>query len=361
MLAAMLAVMATSGCNTILEYPEGPGVDPTRPDGRLLLNLELDMEMGTLGEYEYDFADPSNPKTARVETTDVVDIMDYLNSVLSVDSHLRRFVINAYAPGDNSSCPAVLWSRTLTCDINADGAHTVELDVAPGDYRVVVWCDYLPRADANGHYYDASEFNEIILRDDNGHPGGNSYRDAFYGETAVKVGTSTEGAVIATALLKRPMARYTFVSTDLREFLDKAAAANRPNAEGGRSDAEALGDYTARLVYTRYMPCSFNVHTGRPADSRTGVEYRTPVSALDNDKAQLAFDYVFTNGSDTSVSVAMEVLHSDGTVVARMPQFDVPLRRSHHTVVTGKFLTTKSGGDIGVNPEFDGGFNIEIK
>lgn len=59
--------------------------------------------------------------------------------------------------------------------------------------------------------------------------------------------------------------------------------------------------------------------------------------------------------------MAMEIIHLDGTVVARIPQFDVPLHRTSQTYVVGKFLTTKSGGDIGINTEFDGEFNIVIK
>ena len=161
--------------------------------------------------------------------------------------------------------------------------------------------------------------------------------------------------------LVRPIANYTFVSTDLDEFLDTEMGRTGRNGAESPQQAPPLSDYTVRVVYTKYMPSSFNAHTGKPVDSRTGVEYHSLISVLDDKKAQLAFDHVFTNGSDTSVAVAMEVLHSDGTVVARMPQFDVPLRRSHHTVVTGKFLTTKSGGDLGVNPDFEGEFNIEIR
>lgn len=345
MFIMMIMVIALTGCDTILQYPEYPGVDPTRPNGSLELTLDFDCEFGMLGEYEYDYENPSNSLQSRSGRADT-------------ESHLQRFVINAYPAGDNSSKPVPVWSRTFTTAIEGNRSRTVGIELPPGDYRIVVWADYESKDSSTGNYYDAREFHEIILSNANGHPGSNHYRDAFYGETSVRVNTSTEESAQGKITLRRPMARYTFISTDLREFLDKEGSRTKG---GAHLPASSLADYKVRMIYTRYMPCSFNAHTGKPCDSRLGVEYRSVPEVLDTDKAQLSFDYVMVNGTSTTISVAMEVIHKDGTVVGRMPYFDVPLLRSHETIVTGKFLTTKSGGDIGINNKFDGEFNIEIK
>lgn len=340
-LAILFALMVLlTGCDTILQYPEGPGVDPTRPNGELMLDVHFNLDFEMLGEFEYDFENPMNIKPSRAELA----------------AHLQRYTINAYPIGDKTAKP--LATSTYRFDIGNDDVQVLPLELPPGEYRIVVWADYVRADDENHRYYHAEDFSEIILNNADGHPGSNHFRDAFYGETTVNVLTSTEETAYAHIELKRPMARYTFISNDLREFLDRETSRMRSVP---RLPESSLGEYKVRIVYTQYMPSAFNAHTGKPCDSRLGVEYRSLISAIDGDNAQLAFDYVFTNGSETSVAVAMEVIHQDGTVVARMPQFDVPLKRSHHTTVTGKFLTTKSGGDIGIDNKFTGEFNIEIK
>lgn len=150
--------------------------------------------------------------------------------------------------------------------------------------------------------------------------------------------------------MARPMARYRFISTDLARFM--GAVENR------RSDG--LDRYIIRMVYTRYMPCSYNMFTDRPADSWTGIDYISEIHPVSATEAELAFDYVFVNGSQTAVTVGVEVYDSDGALLAGVPAFDVPLKRSMETVVRGEFLTTRASGSVGVDPGFDGSFDIFI-
>jgi len=345
-LHAMLAVSVLTGCDTVLQYPEPD--KPIVPDTKLMLHITADMEFAFLGEFEYDFENPFNPTVN--------------SSRAGLDSHQLRYTVRAYDTKERASSPVPVATFRFTEPIGEIIDRWVSLDLDPGEYRLVVWADYVDNDSDDDKYYDTADFTEVILNGRDGHPGSNPFRDAFYGETNATVSQPGGPSTKASVLLKRPMAKYTFVTNDLREFLDRENARNRAGSDGRPpQQAPPLSDYVVRIIYTRYMPCSFNLHSGKPADSRTGVEYRSLISAMDEDKAQLAFDYIFTNGTETSVAVAMEVIHKDGTVVGRMPQFDVPLKRSHHTIVTGKFLTTKSGGPIGINPDFDGDFNIEIK
>lgn len=345
----LMIMLALSSCDTVLQYPDGEGIDPNHPEGKALLHITADMEFAFLGEYEYDFENPFNP---------VANI-----SRANIDSHQLRYTINVYDAKERAASPVPKTTLRFTAPIDQTIDNWVPLELLPGDYRLVLWADYVDSASDLDKYYDTSDFGEIILNNVNGHPGSNPYRDAFYGETNIHIGQPYEAETEASVVLKRPVAKYTFISNDLRDFLDKEASRTRENdgADKAPMQAPPLTDYTVRIVYTRYMPCSFNAHTGKPADSRTGVEFRSLISMMDDDHAQLAFDHVFTNGSETSVAVAMEVLYKDGSIVGRMPQIDVPLKRSHHTIITGKFLTTKSGGALGINPDYIGDFNIEIK
>lgn len=357
---AVLSVLLTS-CDTVLEYPRGNGYDPAHPHGKVILTVKTDLNFDFLGEYEYDFENPYNLQSpARAYAWMAADARHHI-----------RYTLKAYSVDDNSVSPVALETFIFTSPIESSFQETLNMELLPGIYRLVMWADYVDYGSTDDKYYDTTDFSEIVLNGNDGHYGSNVYRDAFYGETTLEVLTAIDPEVYAQIELRRPMAKYTFISTDLDEFLDsEKTRTGITKEESGRSlevpqgvsqSAPPLSNYSVRMVYTQYMPSSFNAHTGKPVDSRLGVEYQSQISIDEQGRAALAFDHVFTNGANTSVSVAMEVLHRDGTVVARMPQFDVPLKRSHHTVVTGKFLTTKSGGAIGIHPDFDGEFNIFIQ
>jgi len=37
---------------------------------------------------------------------------------------------------------------------------------------------------------------------------------------------------------------------------------------------------------------------------------------------------------------------------------EVPLKRSHHTIMTGMFLMSEASGGVTINPDFDGDHNL---
>lgn len=345
----LITMLAMTSCDTVLQYPDDEELAPVKPEKDIYLNITADVSYELLGVYEYDFENPENNAN--------------ILSRSSINEHQLRYVVRVFDASDKSISPTVKASYIYTSPIGAQIDETIKLELLPGDYRIVAWVDYVDINTKDDKYYDTSDFAEIKLISAKGHPGSNDFRDAFYGETYINIAPQEEETKRASILVKRPMAKYTFVSNDLADFLEKEFArinyASDPNR--GIQKTSSLSDYTVRIVYNRYMPYSFNTLTGKPADSLIGVEYYSPITMIDDNHAQLAFDYIFTNGTVTSVNVAMEVIYKDGTIVGRMPQFDVPLRRSHQTFVTGKFLTTKSGGAIGINPDFNGEFNIEIQ
>lgn len=358
-LAVVTILSIFTSCDTVLEYPDGSGIDPTHPHGKVTLSIKTNLNFDFLAEYEYDFENPYDLQARGKSQT----------WQAAAAPHQIRYVLKTYRVSDNSVSPETLETFTFTSPIGASFQEDLCIEVLPGTYRLVMWADYVDLGSSEDKYYDTTDFSEIILKEEEGHYGSNVYRDAFYGETTLEITEPMEN-VHAEIELQRPMAMYTFISTDLDEFLESEISRTREasvetrayyDAPEGSQPAPPLNDYRVRMVYTRYMPSSFNAHTGKPVDAILGVEYESQITIDEEGRAKLAFDHVFTNGVDTSVAVAMEVVHRDGTVVARMPQFDVPLKRSHHTIITGKFLTTKSGGEIGVKPDFDGDFNIFIQ
>lgn len=223
------------------------------------------------------------------------------------------------------------------------------LGLAAGDYTVKVWAE-LTESDGGRSYYDTDNFGEICLW--GAHAANTDYRDAFRGTAEITVEPHINVHVPDSSLIKmeRPLAKYEFVLTEMQSFL----AAN-----GG-----VIGDYEAVVYYTAFMPCSYNMFTDRANDSSTGVTYRSEIVSRGGDEATLGFDYVFVGVSETAVQLRMELRRkSDQSVVSRTEELRVPLLRGELTVVRGVFTTTSSGssGGVGVEPGFDGDYNIEIK
>ncbi|MDD6622868.1 MAG: hypothetical protein PUE90_09215, partial [Bacteroidales bacterium] len=107
-------------------------------------------------------------------------------------------------------------------------------------------------------------------------------------------------------------------------------------------------------------PCSFNMFTNKPADSWTGVAFTSRLIKINEQEAELGFDYVFVNGSEAKVSVCVEVYDSENNLLANINPIEVPLVRSQLTIVRGEFLTSKATGGVGIVPDFDGEYNIVI-
>ena len=110
-----------------------------------------------------------------------------------------------------------------------------------------------------------------------------------------------------------------------------------------------------------------NVHrlasafTDKPIDSRTGVSFDSKIPPTESGEASLGFDYVMVNGVESFVSVIVAVYDTDGQLMVTSDAGKVPTKRNWHTIVRGKFLTQTANSGVGIDPGFDGEWNIEIK
>lgn len=59
--------------------------------------------------------------------------------------------------------------------------------------------------------------------------------------------------------------------------------------------------------------------------------------------------------------LAAEIYDPDNELIGRVNTINVPTKRGRNTTVRGRFLTSKATGDVGIGPDFDGDYNIEIK
>ena len=119
-----------------------------------------------------------------------------------------------------------------------------------------------------------------------------------------------------------------------------------------------LGTY--RLTYEE---CRQIIDSMKFESDVFGVEkdgsFNSSINILETGEAELGFDYIFVNGTESIISVSVEVYDYDGNLLSRFKPVDVPIIRSHLTTVKANFLTSGTGG-VTIIPDFDGNFNIEV-
>ena len=105
------------------------------------------------------------------------------------------------------------------------------------------------------------------------------------------------------------------------------------------------------------MPDAYSMNTDKPVDSSTGVMFESTLRKLSESEASMGFDYVFVNGKKTTVTIQIGIYDNEGTQLSLTDPIVVPLKRSHHTILTGMFLMSEASGGVTINPGFDDDYN----
>lgn len=366
--AAACALLCITSC-AVHEWPE-----PTPAD--VIVNLDFDTQMP-----QYKVLNEEGTRASH-------DGRDYD----------IRYAIAAYRllpDGSYAEEPFLLkvFSKDEIEELNASFRFSID----EGSYRFYVWTDFVLAGTQSDYFYNTTNFRRISLQGT--HEGNNDFRDAFSGSADLKVirRGSKETPSTVTVQMRRPLAKFEFITTDLQEFITKtieamirkeeaeaAAKAGETKSEGGdnpeditptESDTKTDGDtktgdtktpvvdlekYTVVFFYSGYMPNAYNMMEGKPCDSATGVKFSSTISTIDNHDARLGFDYVFVNGEESSVMVTVALYDEEGTQLSISRQIEVPLKRSMLTTVRGSFLMQNTGGGVAIDPGFEDEFNIYI-
>lgn len=286
-----------------------------------------------------------------------------------------RYTIAAYRllqDGSYAEEPFLLkvFSKDEIEELNASFRFSID----EGSYRFYVWTDFVLAGTQSDYFYNTTNFRRISLQGT--HEGNNDFRDAFSGSADLKVirRGSKETPSTVTVQMRRPLAKFEFITTDLQEFITKtieamirkeeaeaAAKAGETKSEGDtKTPVVDLEKYTVVFFYSGYMPNAYNMMEGKPCDSATGVKFSSAISAIDNHDARLGFDYVFVNGEESSVMVTVALYDEEGTQLSISRQIEVPIKRSMLTTVRGSFLMQNTGGGVTIDPGFEDEFNIYI-
>lgn len=276
-----------------------------------------------------------------------------------------RYIIRAYPLTDKQrSAREYTREFVFTKDIAEGYDHEATLDLAAGNYRIMVWSD-LVENDGDTPYHDAGDFAEITLQGD--HSGNNDYRDAFRGTGDISLTADVAEYVPGTLeiTMQRPLAKFEVITNDLTEFIQKEGLRITAKNSGAESASESdpatrvnVEDYKVAFHYVGFMPCAYSMFTDKPVDSSTGVMFQSALKGLNDREASMGFDYVFVNGTESAVTVQIGLYDKEGTRLSLTEPITVPLRRNHHTILRGKFLMSKASGGVTINPDFDGDHNL---
>ena len=344
-LVICLPILLLSACD-VHEWPEMPEFVKMH----LRLNYETDM---TEWEHLYDGAEVIEQGYG--ETYDnhrdygkiryIVRTYPVLETMRTTSDYTQEFV--------------------FTKDISEGYDHEVTLDLLPGNYNVMVWSD-LVQTSGESHFYNADNFAEIRLQGD--HKGNNDYRDAFRGSNNISLVADIMEHLPDTLdiAMQRPLAKFEFVTNDVKEFIDKefnriASKAN-DNESASNDDTPTrtvnIEDYKVVFYYVGFMPDAYSMNTDKPVDSSTGVMFESTLRKLSESEATMGFDYVFVNGKNSAVTVQIGIYDNEGTQLSLTEPIEVPLKRSHHTIMTGMFLMSEASGGVTINPDFEGDHNL---
>ena len=344
MLISLLSPIVLAGCD-VHEFPDVPEAVPFH------LRLRYDTDM-TVWEHVYDDGEVSETGTG--ETYDNIR-----------ESGRIRYVIRAY-PAVGEAEYGKEHSEELVFTRDAADGYDCEctLELPGGNYNIMVWSD-LVRHDGDTHFHNAADFAEISLQGE--HSGNTDYRDAYRGANSISLmaGIRERAPDTLDVAMQRPLAKYEFITDDVVEFVEKeairAAAAGAEGTKGGDETPTRtvnVEDYRVVFYYVGFMPDTYSMFTDKPVDSSTGVLFESSLSKLSESEASLGFDYVMVNGKESAVTVRIGILDKEGAQLSLTGPINVPLKRSHHTILKGMFLMSKSSGGVNIDPGFDGDHNL---
>lgn len=334
---ALVLTIVLAGC--VHDYPSmtedgEEGIDPTLVE--VNTEVTLDLELVPLEIITQKNARSGTTKARAGKQTD----------------YRRRFIIEAWREGKPTARQVTVMETAE--EENGDGKISlpIRLKLHALDYTLAVWTDYVKAGTTDDLYYDTKDLQYIACTDP--YTGSTPYRDCLYGTTALDLRQYRDAwnaKVQVKVDMVRPLAKYELIATDVKDFLRKT--------KKQRADDET---FTITFSYGFYLPTVFNVLSGKPADSRTGIAYTTPLTVPTDgqEECTIGTDFVFVNGEESFVKLSMEIRDGDDNVISRTTGLEVPYRRGHFTTVRARFLTNEMQGGVDINDEFDGNIDVDL-
>lgn len=334
---ALVLTIVLAGC--VHDYPSmtedgEEGIDPTLVE--VNTEVTLDLELVPLEIITQKNARSGTTKARAGKQTD----------------YRRRFIIEAWREGKPTARQVTVMDTAEEEDGDGKISLPIRLKLHALDYTLAVWTDYVAADTDTDLYYDTKDLQYVACRDP--YTGSTDYRDCLYGTAALDLRNYRDewnAKVQVKVDMVRPLAKYELIATDVKDFLRKT--------KKQRTDGEA---FTITFSYGFYLPTVFNVLSGKPADSRTGIAYTTPLTVPTDgqEECTIGTDFVFVNGEESFVKLSMEIRDGGGNVISRTTGLEVPYRRGHLTTVRARFLTNEMQGGVDIDDEFEGDIDFDL-
>lgn len=338
-LPLILLALGICSCEKVHEFPEsGKEVDPTDIETRININCKIQLT-------GFDIITKSS-------------MSDVLQSD-STDYYDRRFIINIHA---NEYTDTLVESHTIIRDVTDVSDFMIDTKLHTRKYKLIVWMDYVRKGTVTDLYYNTSNgkaLNAIHQPSATRYSACSDFKDA---QTFVSDIDLTPYAgqwyadITIPAPLERPVAKVTVLANDLDKYAEQI---------GYKGSLEDLADdITLEFSYDGYYPTGFNAHTGRLNDSQVGYGFKSdasyPYTLEGKDYTRIGCDYVFVNGESSSVTVTVRIKSKSGQFINEVNNVVVPITRNRETVIIFKFFTKEYVPGIGIDPKFDGEFNVYV-
>lgn len=326
----------------------------------------------------HEFPDVPEPKPTEIDLRLIADVnfltpFDGVNDITrsgmgAADNAVKptRLIIEAYEDNNPGGelLPADIYNaepcfrQVLPLDDAAAFSDTpveLRLTLGPRAYVFLAWADYCDPDSGEGLHYTADRLHSIRIRDTDTYPGNTETKDAFSANKRVDFSRykGWENAAIEERItLTRPFARYEIIARDVEEFLQKR--------EGGTKAARDLSSYHIEVSYRGFFPCEYNVAGNKPSDAVQGIAFSAPPADVTETSATLAFDYVLVNGSESSVTADILIYDENGSKVSETCGIRIPYKRNVVTRIYGDFLTRSYNSGVGIDPDYDGEYDIYL-
>ena len=269
-----------------------------------------------------------------------------------------RYTARAYPILENGkTAQEYIEQSVFTRSISDNYNYSFMLDLPPGKFNIMVWADFVEKGSKANYLYNADNFAEVYLHGE--HQANTDNRVAFRGMEEILLVADIVDKEPETTVIEmlRPLAKFEFITNDLQEFLGKEAS-NAAIKKGENLTSINVDDYKIVFFYTGFMPNAYSLFTDKPVDSATGAHFQSKLTQINESEASMGFDYIFINGSESITTVSIGIYNTEGQLLSMTEPIEVPIKRSWHTIVKGKFLSQDSKGGVNINPDFDGDYNF---
>ncbi len=219
-------------------------------------------------------------------------------------------------------------------------------------YSVMVWADFVDAVTREPLYYDATSLRAVTYLSP--YRGNAELRQCFCGLAQLDLRSYRDKWYASSHVsveLKRPLAKYRIVATDIKEFLNRHLA----NRDGGAR-------YVVTFSYS-YIPAVYNVLESMVDGDVGDVGFSFPLdlSLASEDEIEVGFDYLFAVPDQVKeVTLTIKVVNSMLIPVSKVSDIPIPYEQGTLTTIKGDFLTNEIGGSIVIDTKWGNEIIIEI-